>query len=311
MSFKRGLVALAGALGATAAGNVALTRMAGDLDAPLPGAQRTYRWRGMDVAYTEAGDPETQTVLLLHGMNAAGTSHEFEPIAVELAEECHVVAPDFPGFGRSDRPPIEYDADLYADFVREFADDVVPGASCVASSLSGSYAAIAQQETGVFSDLLLVCPTATTMGIRRERLRALLRSPVLGTAIFNLIASKPSIRYFGADHSYYDQRNIEPDRVDYQWRVAHQPGARFAPASFVSGFLDPAVDLGATLRACEVPVTLVWGREAEITPLSYGRDLAEEADARLVVFDHARLLPHVEHPAAFLEELRPDLATAP
>ena len=310
MNIRKGLAALAGAIGATAVGNAALTWRAGDLDPPLQGAQRTYRWRGMDVAYAELGEADAPTVLLLHGMNAAGSSHEFDPIAGRLAAEYHVVAPDFPGFGRSDRPPIDYDADLYADVVREFADDVTPGATCVASSLSGAYAAMAQRETGVFSKLVLVCPTATTMGIRRGRLRALLRTPVLGTALFNLIASKPSIRYFSADHSFFDPGSVDPDRVDYQWRAAHQAGARFAPASFVSGYLDPAIDLGATLAGCAVPITLVWGREADITPLSYGRDLAEAADARLVVFEDARLLPHVEHAERFLDELEADLAAS-
>jgi len=56
-----------------------------------------------------------------------------------------------------------------------------------------------------------------------------------------------------------------------------------------------------------VPVTLVWGREAEINPLSEGRDLAEEADARLVVVDYARLLPHAEHPDEFLDAVEPAL----
>jgi pimeloyl-ACP methyl ester carboxylesterase len=307
MDVRRTLAAVGAAIGATAAGNAALTWRAGDLPAPLPGTERSYRWRGMDVAYTELGDPADRTVLLLHGMNAAATSHEFEPIVASLAREYHVVAPEFPGFGRSDRPPVEYDADLYSDFVREFGDDVAPGAICVASSLSGSYATIAQRETGVFSKLVLICPTATTMGLRRPKVRTLLRSPLLGTALFNLVASKPSIRHFGADHSYYDPGKIDADRVEYQWRTAHQTGARFAPASFVSGYLDPATDLGSTLAACEVPVTLIWGREADITPLSYGRDLAEAADARLLVFDNARLLPHVEHAERFSDELMTDL----
>ena len=308
MNLRRTVAALGSLVGATAAGNALLSRRAGDLPPPLPGTERTYRFRGMDVAYTELGNPEDRTVLLLHGMNAAGSSHEFEPIVARLAREYHVVAPDFPGFGRSDRPPVAYDAELYTDFVREFADDVAPGAICVASSLSGSYAAITARETGVFAKLVLICPTATTMGIRRSKVRTLLRTPLLGTAIFNVLASKPSIRYFGADHSYYDPDTIDPDRVDYQWRAAHQPGARFAPASFVSGYLDPSVDLGATLAACDAPITLVWGGEADITPLSYGQDLAEAADARLLVFDDTRLLPHVEHAERFSEELLADLA---
>ena len=301
MNLYRALAALGGVVGATAAGNAALARRADDLPAPLPGTERSYRFRGIDVSYTELGDPGDRTVLLLHGMNAAATSQEFEPIVAGLAAEYHVVAPDFPGFGRSERPSIAYDADMYTDFVREFADDVTPGAIAVASSLSGSYAAIAARETGVFSKLVLICPTATTVGIRRPKVRALLRSPLLGTAIFNVLASKPSIRYFNADHGYYDPENIAEDVVEYEWLSAHQPGARFAPASFISGFLDPEEPLEQTLADVDAPVMLVWGRDADITPLDRGRAVAEMADTGLIVFDRAKLLPHVEYPEKFVE----------
>jgi pimeloyl-ACP methyl ester carboxylesterase len=92
--------------------------------------------------------------------------------------------------------------------------------------------------------------------------------------------------------------------MEYEWRTAHQPGARFAPAGFISGALNADLDLGAALADREVPTTLLWGREADVTPLSTGRDVAEAADARLVVFDDAKLLPHVEFPAAFLDAVR-------
>jgi len=53
-----------------------------------------------------------------------------------------------------------------------------------------------------------------------------------------------------------------------------------------------------------VPITLVWGRNADISPLENGRELADEADARLVVFDESLLLPHVEHPDQFVDVVR-------
>jgi pimeloyl-ACP methyl ester carboxylesterase len=142
------------------------------------------------------------------------------------------------------------------------------------------------------------------MGGRRTWLRSLLRAPVIGQGLYNLIASKFSIRYFHEDHGYYDMDNLPSEVVDYEWESAHQPGARFAPASFVSGFLDPTEDLGDVLAKLDVPITLVWGRDADITSLSKGRTLAERADARLVVFEDARLLPHIEHPGEFVDVVR-------
>ncbi|PSP83016.1 alpha/beta hydrolase [Halobacteriales archaeon QS_1_68_17] len=307
MKLRNVVGAAAGLIGGAALSNRLLSARAGDLDPPLPGDQHTYRWRGFDVSYTEAGDPDDPDLLLIHGVNAAASSNEFRAVFDRLAETHHVVAPDLPGFGLSDRPPLLYSGSLYTTFVSDFAADVVEDAVCVGSSLSGAYAAVAAGEVD-FARLVLVCPTATTMpGGRRVWLRSLFRSPLVGRALFNALASKYSIRTFNADHGYYDPANITDEVVDYEWRTAHQPGARFAPASFVSGFLDLDVDLGDVLADIDEPVTLVWGREADITPLSAGRDLAERADARLVVFDESLLLPHVEHPEEFVDVVTGDI----
>ncbi|MFC7006938.1 alpha/beta fold hydrolase [Halalkalicoccus salilacus] len=309
MKLRRLAGGTAAALGLAAVANRTLAGRAGSLDPPLSGRQHTYRWRGIDVSYTEAGDPDDPDLLLIHGVNAAASSREFAEVFDSLSEEYHVVAPDLPGFGRSGRPPLLYSGSLYAEFVAEFARDTTEDAACLASSLSGAYAVEAASEVE-FSRLLLICPTATTMPTQRPGLRSLLRAPVVGTALYNLITSKPSIRYFNADHGYYDVDNLSEETLEYEWRTAHQPGARYAPASFIAGFLDRPIDLGKELAELDVPTTLFWGREADITPLRQGRTLAETADVRLVVIDRARLLPHVEHPREFVGAVREELRGA-
>lgn len=309
MKLRRLAGGAAAALGLAAVANRTLAGRAGSLDPPLSGRQHTYRWRGIDVSYTEAGDPDDPDLLLIHGVNAAASSREFAEVFDSLSEEYHVVAPDLPGFGRSGRPPLLYSGSLYAEFVTEFARDTTEDAACLASSLSGAYAVEAASEVE-FSRLLLICPTATTMPTQRPGLRSLLRAPVVGTALYNLITSKPSIRYFNADHGYYDVDNLSEETLEYEWRTAHQTGARYAPASFIGGFLDRPIDLGKELAELDVPTTLFWGREADITPLRQGRTLAETADVRLVVIDRARLLPHVEHPREFVGAVREELRGA-
>jgi len=303
MELRNVVGAALGGIGLTVGANKLLSGRAGNLEAPLDGDSRTYRWRGFDVGYTEAGDPEDPDLVLFHGINASGSSHEFRGIFNELAEEYHVVAPDLPGFGRSDRPPLMYSGSLYTTFVEDFLAEMADDPTVLASSLSGAYAGVAAQSVDV-SELVLICPTAETMPGRRVWLRSLLRTPLVGEALFNLITSKRSIRYFNADHGYYDPDNITDDLVEYQWQTGHQEGARFAPASFISGFLDLDVDLGAELAALDVPITIIWGRQAEITPLEGGERLAEAANARLLVFDETDLQPHVEHPEQFVEYLR-------
>jgi pimeloyl-ACP methyl ester carboxylesterase len=300
MNLKRLLGGAALGIGATVAGNRLVTRDETDLPTPLGRDLSTYRWRGFDVAYTEAGDPADPDLLLVHGINAAGSSHEFRYVADALSEEYHVLAPDLPGFGHSDRPPLLYSDALYATFIRDFVEDLTDEPTVLASSLSAAYVAETADELDVES-FVFVCPTATTIPGRRAWLRSLFRLPVAGEGLYNLLVSKPAIRYFLADHAF--DGPITEEWVDYDWLTAHQPGARFAPASFISGFLDSEVDLAAAIRDAGVPTTIVWGREADLPPLSEGRELAEEANARLVVFDNADLLPHAEHPEAFVEEL--------
>ena len=297
-----------GAVGAAVVGDRVLRRRAGDLENPLPGVERSYRWRGMNVAYTAAGDPDDPDVLLCHGVNAAASSYEFEPIFAALAENYHVIAVDLPGFGRSDRPPLVYSAELYEAFLSEFAEDVTDDPIVVASSLSGSFAAAAAHDTDVAA-LVLICPTAETAA-DRPWLRTLVRAPVVGQTLFNLLSSGPSIRRFLARDGYYDGSSVDDAELDYAWRSAHQSGARFAPASFASGLLDPELDLATELAALEIPVTLVWGRDAELVPLRTGRELAEAADLELLVVDYATLLPHAEHPTEVLEALETALARA-
>jgi len=57
---------------------------------------------GLTISYREAGGPNALTLLLLHAFPTAG--HMFRDLIPLLAESPHLVAPDLPGFDRSDLP---------------------------------------------------------------------------------------------------------------------------------------------------------------------------------------------------------------
>src|SRR5262245_39838200 len=65
-------------------------------------AYRTVDIDGLNVFYREAGSPDAPKLLLLHGFPSAG--HMFRDLIRLLADDFHIVAPDLPGFGRSDMP---------------------------------------------------------------------------------------------------------------------------------------------------------------------------------------------------------------
>jgi pimeloyl-ACP methyl ester carboxylesterase len=69
--------------------------------------------QGVDIAYREAGNPSKPTILLLHGFPTS--SHMYRELIPQLAENYHVIAPDYPGFGASAMPAL-------ADFEYSFAN---------------------------------------------------------------------------------------------------------------------------------------------------------------------------------------------
>jgi pimeloyl-ACP methyl ester carboxylesterase len=78
---------------------------------------RTVNVDGVEVFYREAGAETDPTLVLLHGYPSS--SHMYRDLIPRLAEEFHVIAPDYPGFGHSDRPALdefEYTFDHLAEF---------------------------------------------------------------------------------------------------------------------------------------------------------------------------------------------------
>jgi pimeloyl-ACP methyl ester carboxylesterase len=59
---------------------------------------------GFKIFYREAGPSKAPKLLLLHGFPTS--SHMFRDLIPLLADRFHIVAPDLPGFGRSDTPRV-------------------------------------------------------------------------------------------------------------------------------------------------------------------------------------------------------------
>jgi len=57
---------------------------------------------GLDIFYREAGPVDAPTLLLLHGFPSA--SHQYARLIDKLSDRVHLIAPDYPGFGRSSAP---------------------------------------------------------------------------------------------------------------------------------------------------------------------------------------------------------------
>ncbi|MCL6267815.1 alpha/beta fold hydrolase [Flagellimonas myxillae] len=85
-----------------------------------PTTFHTAKVAGLDIFYREAGPKDAPTLLLLHGYPTS--SHMFRNLMEDLSQDYHLIAPDYPGYGRSSQPPMsefEYSFDNFAEIVDE------------------------------------------------------------------------------------------------------------------------------------------------------------------------------------------------
>jgi pimeloyl-ACP methyl ester carboxylesterase len=90
-----------------------------------PTLHKNVTVQGVNVFYREAGDKNKPTILLLHGYPTS--SHMFRNLITDLSVQYHILAPDYPGFGRSDQPAIadfEYTFDNMANIVEGFLEEL-------------------------------------------------------------------------------------------------------------------------------------------------------------------------------------------
>ncbi len=86
---------------------------------------RSVKIGDLDIFYREAGRKDAPTILLLHGFPTS--SHMFRNLIPQLANEYHLVAPDFPGFGNSSAPShkdFDYSFDKLAEVTEQFVSAV-------------------------------------------------------------------------------------------------------------------------------------------------------------------------------------------
>ena len=289
-------------IGAAAAYNAFARKGIDKLTNLIGGEEGGFEWRGRRIAFTKRGSGPA--ILLIHGIHAAAWSYEWHDNVDYLARGNTVYTIDLLGFGRSDRPAIRYSARLYISLISDFVHQVV-NEPCVlvASSLSGAYAIVlAARDPQRFPALALIAPTGLIRlnkpaGVSNEAGRLAVEAPIVGTAMFNGLVSKRSIRHY-LEKTYADDSIVTDDLVDIYYWTSHQRGARHAPAAFISGQLN--IDVRHAMRRLTQPALLVWGEEGSAAPIEEYRGFrALKPEIELTVLTPAGDLPHDERPDDF------------
>lgn len=272
--------------------------------------RRELRGRAGRLSYYVAG--AGTPVLLVHSINAAGSAYEVRPAFEHLRNRHRVYAPDLPGFGFSDRSPRRYDIRLYVDAVHDMLDAIGTETrepiDALALSLASEFVArAAADRPDAFATLALVTPTgfsaryATLRGGREESreipgMHAAFSFPLWSQAFYDLLVTRPSIRYFL--QRTYGSKNIDAGMLDYDYLTTHQPGAKNAPLAFVAGRLFSA-DIRAVYERLTLPIWVPHATRGDFKDFTAADWARTRPNWTFQPFD-AGALPHFERRDEFM-----------
>ena len=242
---------------------------------------------GQKIHYVEAGSGPT--VILLHGLGGSTQAWMFN--IAPLAEKYHVVVPDQIGFGKSDKPLVNYRIRTYVDFLDQFCKQLkIERTSLVGNSMGGW---IAAAFTAAFPDrvdkLVLVDAAGyappkdldprtfySLNPTTREETKVLLSKVFYGKAFQTDAAIEQAIAARLAAGDGYTINSITE--------------------SIIRGedFLDQ------TVKTIKKPTLIIWGQQDGLVPLSEGEHFNKDiAGSKLIVFDQCGHIPNLEKAGEF------------
>jgi len=203
-AIHKALLVLAGTSAAVAAVNKFIFNDAdkncksrsGDITNDKTFLESFYKWRYGNARYVVYGSGEP--LLLIHDTSIGGSLNAWKRALPLLGKQYRVYAIDLPGFGFSDKPALDYTAYLYASFINNFITDCVKNKTAVVAAGGSAAFAIAgcALKPELYSQLILLrepCNSYTFACDARKYLSKLMRLPLYGTFVYNLLSSRAAV----------------------------------------------------------------------------------------------------------------------
>jgi pimeloyl-ACP methyl ester carboxylesterase len=264
---------------------------------PAPRTHRDVKANGVRLRVAESG--EGPPVVLLHGLFV--DHRTWDAVIDELAPEFRVVAPDFPGFGDSEKPPVSrfpYHVDAFTGVVADLYAGLDLGrAAVIGHGLGGAVAmTLAARHPELVSRLVLVDSLSYEAPVDLRRRIALL--PVVGGFVFKQLWSRATFRAFFKEAVLSGRQTLSLEKIDRYYDTFNEPASRGSALATLRATADTRPVVAMTVRV-GVPTLVVWGRSDRIFPAGIGQRLARQirgAGFELMDAGHA---PHEERPREF------------
>ena len=255
---------------------------------------------GQTLHYWDVGSGPV--LVLVHGLGSSKDG-DWGRVVAPLAKKYRVIAMDQVGFGRSDKPLIDYKIQTYVDFLNEFLRELkVEKVSLMGESLGGWISALYAVEISGGAHLVPIekLVLVDAAGLQQDK-----QIPNLNPS--TLADMRKLLEAVFYDTSWVTDEALQKSFTD---KLAKHDGytvrAILTNPSLASERLDDR------LPQIRLPTLVVWGKQDTLLPISSGeRYAAGITGAKLVSFDQCGHVPPIEKTAEFVPVVEAFLAGAP
>ena len=258
----------------------------------------------LNVRYAKLGDPANPPVLLLHGVPE--NLQCWYAVAPLLAEDYHVLALDWPGFGGSDplSSPEDYTSRRFAEVIVDFMDSLhIRKANLVATDISllpsllvGLEHPIRVSKLAVMDGIPFPRPQYSSWELKSFAKKGSIRGKALVRWFPRVTAQ---ISYF---KGFYRGHSI-PAEVRQEFSAdGLSKSNQEAFLSYFQNFRIGQEYFEPRAHELQTPVLVVWGKYDRFISSKLGHEIAEKLpNAKLEVIDKAGHYVHMDKPEQLVQ----------
>jgi 3-oxoadipate enol-lactonase len=250
------------------------------------------RISSVSMSYRESGESSGDPLVLLHAFPLNGRMFEGQMAA--LSGGRRVIAPDYPGFGRSPRTPAQPDVRYYAGCVSNLLDRLNLGRVVLGGLSMGGYVAFAclklfpERISGLV--LANTRPDPDSEEARQNRRQAANRVAKEGVGVLIELQMQRLLAPGTLEN--------DPEVVDKVKSMIFESSPTGAVAAL--GAMRDRPDSTSMLGAIEIPTLVIGGEEDAISSPEVMGAMAEKIpDSRHVTLQGAGHLSNLENPKGF------------
>jgi pimeloyl-ACP methyl ester carboxylesterase len=225
----------------------------------------------------------------LHGLG--GSSQVWQFNIGPLAQKYHVFVPDQIGFGKSDKPLVNYRIRTYVDFLDQFYKQLkIERATLVGNSMGGWIAAIYAATYPERVDKLVLADAGGYAPPKDFDTRAFFALNPTTREGMKVLSARV----------FYNKAFLSDAAIDQAMAARLAAGDGFTIKSITESIIRGEDFLDDLVKTIKHPTLIVWGREDGLIPLSEGERFHKDiTGSTMIVFDHCGHVPNIEKAGEF------------